>query len=105
MPTSDAEGGMKMFSIADLDLANLDPGHAAWALAAAVSVAPAVYVARRAYAAASGSLVRLVLTALAAHAARKALRPSRTSKAADRLRAHRLAVLRALLNALAAPRR
>lgn len=87
---------------ATLDLATLDPGHAAWALAATV---PAAYVARRVYAAASGTLVRLVLTALAAHATRKALRLSRTSKAADRLRAHRLAVLRALLNALATPRR
>jgi hypothetical protein len=102
MPSSDGEGGMKMFSIAIFDLADLDPSHAAWALVATV---PAAYVARRAYTAASGTLVRLALTVLAAHAARKALRPSRTSKAADRLRAHRLAVLRALLNALATPRR
>lgn len=53
----------------------------------------------------SGALVRLILAVLAAHAARKALGPSAGSKAADRLRAHRLAVLRALLNGLRAPRR
>jgi hypothetical protein len=53
----------------------------------------------------SGALVRLILAVLAAHAARKALRPSAESKAADRLRAHRLAVLHALLNGLRWPRR
>lgn len=77
----------------------LDMGHAAWALVSAASVASAAYVAF------SGALARLILTVLAAHAARKALRPSGDSKAAERLRAHRLAVLRALLNVLAAPRR
>ncbi|WP_314175175.1 hypothetical protein [Streptomyces winkii] len=53
----------------------------------------------------SGALVRLILALVAAHAARKALGPSDESKAADRLRAHRLAVLRALINGLRAPRR
>lgn len=53
----------------------------------------------------SGALVRLILAVVAAHAARKALRPSGGSRAADRLRAHRLAVLRAVLNGLRAPRR
>jgi hypothetical protein len=48
----------------------------------------------------SGALVRLILAVLAADAARKALRASAESKAGDRLRAHRLAVLRALLNGL-----
>lgn len=62
--------------------------HAAWVLASV---------------AVSGALVRLILALLAAHAARKALRPSAPSEAADRLRAHRLAVLRALLNGLRTP--
>lgn len=53
----------------------------------------------------SGALVRLVLAALAVHATRKALSASAGSKSADRLRAHRLAVLRALLNGLGRHRR
>lgn len=53
----------------------------------------------------SGALVRLVLAALAVHAARKALSPSTGSKSAERLRAHRLAVLRTLLNGLKNNRR
>lgn len=53
----------------------------------------------------SGALVRLVLAALTVHAARKALSASAGSKSADRLRAHRLAVLRALLNGLGSQRR
>jgi hypothetical protein len=53
----------------------------------------------------SKALVRLVLALLAAHAARKALRSSPASMAADRLRAHRLAVLRVLVNGLKFPRR
>ncbi|MDJ0460205.1 hypothetical protein [Streptomyces sp. H27-C3] len=48
----------------------------------------------------SRALVRLILGVLTAHAARKALGPSAGSQSADRLRAHRLAVLRALLNGL-----
>lgn len=52
----------------------------------------------------SGALVRLILGVLAIHATRRALRPSGGSKAADRLRAHRLAVLRALLDSLKPPR-
>jgi hypothetical protein len=55
--------------------------------------------------AASSAAVRLILAVLAAHAARKALGTSAESKAAERLRAHRLAVLRALLNGLGAHRR
>ena len=53
----------------------------------------------------SGALVGLILAVVAAHAARKALGPSADSTAADRLRAHRLAVLRAVLNGLRSPRR
>ncbi|QPP08883.1 hypothetical protein G4Z16_23505 [Streptomyces bathyalis] len=53
----------------------------------------------------SGALVRLILAVVAAHAAGKALEPSADSRAADRLRAHRLAVLRAVLNGLRTPRR
>ncbi|SCK17984.1 hypothetical protein [Streptomyces sp. WMMB 322] len=53
----------------------------------------------------SGALVRLILALVAAHAARKALGPVGGSGAADRLRAHRLAVLRAILNGLRKPRR
>ena len=66
-----------------------DMDHAAWALASV---------------AISGSVVRLILGVLTAHAARKALGPSDGSKATDRLRAHRLAVLRALLAGLRARR-
>jgi hypothetical protein len=51
-------------------------------------------------AAASSALVRLILGLLAAHAARTALRPSNPSESA-----HRLAVLRALLDELKPPRR
>jgi hypothetical protein len=59
-------------------------GAAEWVLASvAVSSAP----------------VRLILGVLAAHAARTALRPSDPSESA-----HRLAVLRALLNELKPPR-
>ena len=47
----------------------------------------------------SGALVRLILGVLAAHAARTALRPSEPSESA-----HRLAVLRALLDELKPPR-
>ncbi|MET9514522.1 hypothetical protein [Streptomyces sp. NPDC002994] len=52
----------------------------------------------------SSAVVRLMLALLAAYAARKALGPSTGSRSADRLRAHRLAVLRALLNGLRPPR-
>ncbi|MEW2396714.1 hypothetical protein [Streptomyces sp. NPDC046862] len=69
---------------------NIDIGAVAW-VPAAVAL--------------TSGLVRLILGVLAAHAARKALSPSDTSEAADRLRAHRLAVLRALLNGLKRPRR
>jgi hypothetical protein len=48
----------------------------------------------------SGALVRLILGVLAAHAARTALRPSDPAEFA-----HRLAVLRALLDELKPPRR
>ena len=65
-------------------------GTAAWALASV---------------AVSSALVRLVLGALAAHAVRKALGSADSSESADRLRAHRLAVLRAVLNGLKPPRR
>lgn len=68
------------------------PAHEVWFLLSAASVVV------------SGALVRLVLAVLAAHAARKALSPSAGSKAAERLRAHRLAVLRALLSGLRNPR-
>ncbi|MEU8825079.1 hypothetical protein [Streptomyces sp. NPDC048636] len=61
----------------------MDMGVAVWALAAL---------------AISQGLVRLMLGVLAVHAARKALRPS-----AARDAAHRLAVLRALLNGLKPP--
>jgi hypothetical protein len=64
--------------------------HTAWALASV---------------ALGRTLVRLILGILAVHATRKALGPSAPSKAADRLRAHRLAVLRALLNGLRRPGR
>ncbi|MBT2511302.1 hypothetical protein J7I98_36895 [Streptomyces sp. ISL-98] len=53
----------------------------------------------------SGAVVRLILGVLAAYAARKALGPSTGSESADSLRAHRLAVLRALLNGLKSPGR
>ena len=58
-----------------------------------------------AFVASGGVLIQMVLAVLAVYAARKALRPSDGSKAGDRLRAHRLAVLRALLNCLRTPRR
>lgn len=48
----------------------------------------------------SGALVRLILGVLAAHAARTALRPSNPAESA-----HRLAVLRALLDQVKPPRR
>ena len=48
----------------------------------------------------SSALVRLILGVLTAHAARTALRSSNPSESA-----HRLAVLRALLNELKLPRR
>ncbi|MFC8127489.1 hypothetical protein [Streptomyces sp. NPDC057302] len=55
-------------------------------------------------AAASHALLRLLLGLLAAHATRKALSqsdvPQDGSEAAERLRAHRLAVLLTLLNGL-----
>lgn len=55
-------------------------------------------------AAASGAAVRLLLGILAAYAARKALSHSDTPRddpeAAERLRAHRRSVLRALLDCL-----
>jgi hypothetical protein len=60
-------------------------GAAAWVLASA---------------AVSSALVRLILGVVAAHAARTALRPSDPSESA-----HRLAVLRALLDELKPPRR
>ncbi|MFJ6569054.1 hypothetical protein ACIQNU_16665 [Streptomyces sp. NPDC091292] len=63
-------------------------GGAAWALASV---------------AVSSALIRLALCALAVHAARKALDPTTDAKTADRVRAHRLAVLRALLNVLKPP--
>jgi hypothetical protein len=47
----------------------------------------------------SSALVRLILGVLAAHATRKALSPSDPSESA-----HRLAVLRAILNQLRPPR-
>ncbi|MFE6163964.1 hypothetical protein ACFQ7F_34190 [Streptomyces sp. NPDC056486] len=57
-------------------------------------------------AAVSRALVRLLLGLLAAHATRKALSqsdmPQDESEAAERLRAHRLAVLLTLLNGLKA---
>lgn len=57
-------------------------------------------------AAASRALVRLLLGLLAAHATRKALSqsdvPPDEPEAAERLRAHRLAVLLTLLNGLKA---
>ncbi|MGY3684609.1 hypothetical protein [Streptomyces sp. TE33382] len=56
-------------------------------------------------AAVSGPAVRLILGVLTIHATHKALRPTAGSKAADRLRAHRLAVLRALLHSLKPPGR
>ncbi|WP_327351296.1 hypothetical protein [Streptomyces sp. NBC_01304] len=46
----------------------------------------------------SSALVRLILAVLAAHAARRALRSGDGTRAGDRLRAHRLAVLRALVD-------
>ncbi|MEU6676355.1 hypothetical protein [Streptomyces sp. NPDC046853] len=58
-------------------------------------------------AAASRALTRLLLGLLAAHATRKALSqsdvPRGEPKAAERLRAHRLAVLLTLLHGLQAP--
>jgi len=50
--------------------------------------------------AAGDALVRLILCALAAQATRRALGPSDATTEGDRLRAHRLAVLRALLDVL-----
>lgn len=64
----------------------VDVGVAAWGLAAV---------------AVSSAVVRLMLGVLAVHAVRKALRPSDASEPADR--AHRLAVLRALLKGLRTP--
>ena len=63
----------------------IDLGSAAWALAALAGL---------------NGLVRLLFGLLAAHAARKALDSPTPSGggAAERLGAHRLAVLRALLN-------
>lgn len=58
-----------------------------------------------AFVAVGGVLVQVILAVLTVHAARKALRPSAGSKAADRLRAHHLAVLRELLNCLRSTRR
>ncbi|MFF2846483.1 hypothetical protein ACFVT5_09130 [Streptomyces sp. NPDC058001] len=69
---------------------NTDIGGAAWALASV---------------AVSRTLIRLTLCALAVHAARKALDPTPNTKTAARVRAHRLAILRALLNTLKPPRR
>lgn len=68
----------------------VDPGSVAWALACV---------------AVCNTVVRLVLGVLAARLARRALGPSADSPAADRLRAHRLAVLRALLAGWRDPRR
>jgi hypothetical protein len=62
-----------------------DMDHAAWALASV---------------AISSALVRLILGVLTVLATRKALSASDGSRTTDRLRAHRLAVLHALLSSL-----
>ncbi|WP_327393583.1 hypothetical protein OG533_39000 [Streptomyces sp. NBC_01186] len=67
--------------------------HTVWTLASLASLAF------------SNALVRLLLGLVTAYATRKALGPSAGSKADDRLRAHRLAVLRALLKRADPPRR
>lgn len=65
---------------------------------ALTDVAVAVWI--LAFAAGGGLAVRLTVVALAAYAAHRALRTAPRTEAGDRIRRHRLAVLRVLLNFL-----